>query len=172
MPELACIITEEEINARVADLARLIDRDYAGKDVVLVGVLKGAFVFMADLMRRLTVPCQVDFVRVASYGSETVSSGKVRLLMDVGLNLEGRDVILVEDIVDSGLTLKFLKEHMQAKRPRSVSICAMIDKPERREVELPIEYICTRVPEGFLVGYGLDCNEEYRSLPGIYEIKP
>ncbi|MEW5737032.1 MAG: hypoxanthine phosphoribosyltransferase [Thermodesulfobacteriota bacterium] len=172
MPNIVPIVTEKEISNKVADLARRISEDYSGRQVVLVGVLKGAFVFMADLMRRLSIPCKVDFIRVASYGSSTVSSGNVRLLMDVSLDVADRDVILVEDIVDSGLTLKFLKEHMLAKKPRSVSLCAMIDKPERRRVDLAIDYVCVQVPEGFLVGYGLDCNEEHRELPGICEIKP
>jgi hypoxanthine phosphoribosyltransferase len=164
------VFTAEEIARQVQLLASRISEDYEGKEVVLIGVLKGAFIFLADLVRQLTIPVQLDFIRVASYGTGTESSGKIRITTDVELDLRGRDVLIVEDIVDSGLTTAFLKEHLANKKPRSVKICALLDKRERRTVSIPLEYVGLQLEKGFVVGYGLDCNEGNRQLPGIYEL--
>jgi len=168
--EKRVVFTAEEIARQVKLLASRISEDYEGKEVVLIGVLKGAFIFLADLVRQLTIPVQLDFIRVASYGTGTESSGKIRITTDVELDLRGRDVLIVEDIVDSGLTTAFLKEHLANKKPRSVKICALLDKRERRTVSIPLEYVGLQLEKGFVVGYGLDCNEGNRQLPGIYEL--
>jgi hypoxanthine phosphoribosyltransferase len=166
-----CLISRADIARRVAELGEQLGRDYAGRDVVMVGVLKGVFIFMADLVRALPFPVEVDFVRLCSYGNGTSSSGEVRITKDVELSLEGRDVLIVEDIVDTGLTLAFLKEHLAEHRPRSVKICCCIDKKERRKVEVPLDYVGFPVEKGFLVGYGLDCGEQSRTLPEIFVIE-
>jgi hypoxanthine phosphoribosyltransferase len=168
--EKRVIFTAEEIARQVKLLARRISEDYEGRDVVLIGVLKGAFIFLADLVRQLTIPVQLDFIRAASYGTGTESSGKIRITTDVELDLQGLDVLIVEDIVDSGLTTAFLKEHLASKQVRSVKICALIDKRERRTISIPLDYVGLQMEKGFLVGYGLDCNEANRQLPGIYEL--
>jgi hypoxanthine phosphoribosyltransferase len=168
--EKRVVFTAEEIGRQVQLLANQISEDYKGKEVVLIGVLKGAFIFLADLVRQLTIPVQLDFIRVASYGSGTESSGKIRITTDVELDLKGLDVLIVEDIVDSGLTTAFLKEHLASKKPRSVKICTLIDKKERRAVSITLEYVGLQLEKGFIVGYGLDCNEANRQLPGIYEL--
>jgi hypoxanthine phosphoribosyltransferase len=168
--EKRVVFTAEEIARQVQLLASRISEDYEGKEVVLIGVLKGAFIFLADLVRQLTIPVELDFIRVASYGTGTESSGKIRITTDVELDLRGRDVLIVEDIVDSGLTTAFLKEHLANKKPRSVKICALLDKRERRTVSIPLEYVGLQLEKGFVVGYGLDCNEGNRQLPGIYEL--
>jgi hypoxanthine phosphoribosyltransferase len=168
--EKRVVFTAEEIGRQVRLLANQISEDYKGKEVVLIGVLKGAFIFLADLVRQLTIPVQLDFVRVASYGSGTESSGKIRITTDVELDLKGLDVLIVEDIVDSGLTTAFLKEHLASKKPRSVKICTLLDKRERRAVSITLEYVGLQLDKGFVVGYGLDCNEANRQLPGIYEL--
>ncbi len=165
-----CLIPREAIARRVAELGERISRDYTGRDLVLVGVLKGAFVFMADLVRALKIPVEVDFVRLYSYGASTHSSGEVRISKDVELFLRGRDVLIVEDIVDSGLTMVFLRQHLEGYEARSVKICCLIDKAERRQVEVRLDYVGFQVPKGFLVGYGLDCGEKGRGLPEIYEL--
>ena len=168
--EKRVVFSAEEIAREVQLLAKRISEDYEGKDVVLIGVLKGAFIFLADLVRQLTIPVQLDFIRAASYGTGTESSGKIRITTDVELDLRGRDVLIVEDIIDSGLTTAFLKEHLANKKPRSLKICALLDKIERRAVSIPLEYVGLRLEKGFVVGYGLDCNEANRQLPGIYEL--
>lgn len=168
--EKRVLFTAEQIAREVQKLASRISEDYEGKEVVLIGVLKGAFIFLADLVRQLTIPVQLDFIRAASYGTGTESSGKIRITTDVELDLRGRDVLIVEDIVDSGLTTAFVKEHLANKKPRSVKICALIDKRERRTVSIPLEYVGLQLEKGFVVGYGLDCNESNRQLPGIYEL--
>ncbi|SMC22469.1 hypoxanthine phosphoribosyltransferase [Desulfacinum hydrothermale DSM 13146] len=167
---LAPKISYEQIQHRVQELAHQISEDYQGREVVLVGVLKGAFIFMADLVRHLQIPAEVDFIRVASYGNATKSSGRVVLKKDVECPLEGKDVIIVEDIVDSGITLSWLLEHLRERKPRSLKVCALIDKYECREVEVPVDYIGIQIPGGFVVGYGLDFAERYRELQGIYEV--
>ena len=168
--EKRVVFSAEEIGRQVRLLANQISEDYKGKEVVLIGVLKGAFIFLADLVRQLTIPVQLDFIRVASYGSGTESSGKIRITTDVELDLKGLDVLIVEDIVDSGLTTAFLKEHLTSKKPRSVKICTLLDKRERRAVSITLEYVGLQLDKGFVVGYGLDCNEANRQLPGIYEL--
>jgi hypoxanthine phosphoribosyltransferase len=165
-----CLIPQAEIARRVKELAEAVGRDYAGRDVVFVGVLKGVFIFMADLVRALPFAVEVDFVRLCSYGAGTTTSGEVHITKDVELPLKDRDVLIVEDIVDTGLTLAFLRQHLAAHRPRSLKICCFIDKKERREVEVPLDYVGFTVEQGFLVGYGLDCGEKSRTLPEIFVI--
>jgi hypoxanthine phosphoribosyltransferase len=159
--------TEEEIARCVSGLAEQVSRDYEGKDLVTVGVLKGAFVFTADLVRRLTVPCRSDFLALGSYGSRSVSSGEVELLLDLRIPLRGRDVLVVEDIVDTGLSLQYALERVRREEPGSLKVCALLDKPSRRKVEVPVDYVGFTVPDRFLVGYGLDWNERFRHLPYV-----
>ena len=152
---------------RVRDLGAQVSADYSGRDLLLVGVLKGAIFFLADLMRSVEVPCEVDFMAVASYGSSTDSSGVVRILKDLDVSIEGRDVLIVEDIVDSGLTLSYLLRTMRARNPASLEVCALLTKPERRKVDLPIRYVGFEIPNRFVIGYGLDYKEKYRELPFV-----
>ncbi len=171
MPELIPVLTQKAIEDAVARVARQISKDYQNRDLVLIGSLKGAFIFMADLVRHLSIPVKIDFVRAASYGSDMSSSGKIRLSKEAELDLKGRDVLIVEDIIDTGLTLEYLREHFISLAPRSVKICAFIDKRERREKQIVIDYVCHVVETGFLVGYGLDYAENYRGLPEVYHLK-
>jgi hypoxanthine phosphoribosyltransferase len=171
MPDLKPVLSKEDIETTVSDLARRISRDYKGRDTVLVGVLKGAFVFLADLIRHLTVPVQIDFVRLASYGCDTNSSGTVRLTKDVEIDIGGKHVIVVEDIIDTGLSLEYLIDHMTSLGAKSVRICALIDKRERRERDIAADYIGRVIDRGFLVGYGLDHAENYRHLPAIFDLQ-
>lgn len=164
-------ISPQEIQRRVDALAAQINADYRGKDLVLVGVLKGAFIFLADLVRRLEVPAEVDFVRIASYGSSTESCGHIALTKDLECSIEGREVLVVEDIVDTGITMLWLVRHLESRNPRTVKICALIDKYERRKVHVPLHYAGFRLASGFIVGYGLDFAEKYRGLQGIYEVE-
>jgi hypoxanthine phosphoribosyltransferase len=164
------LISQEDIARRVRELAAQISRDYRGRDLVLVGVLKGAFIFLADLVRALDFPVEIDFVRLLSYGAGTISSGEVHITKDVELSLKGRDVLVVEDIVDIGFTMDFLRRHLATHKPQSLKICCLIDKQERRQVEVPLDYVGFRVEKGFLVGYGLDCGEKLRTLPEVYEL--
>jgi hypoxanthine phosphoribosyltransferase len=164
------LFSADEIASNVQRLARKISTDYDGCDLVLVGVLKGTFIFLADLVRQLTIPVEVDFVRLASYGTNTSSCGKVRLIADVQMNLQNRDVLIVEDIIDTGLTMEFLREHLLARQPRSLKLCVLLDKKERRDMTVPIDYRGLQLEEGFVVGYGLDCNEAGRHLPDICEM--
>lgn len=157
----------EQIQGRVAELGAEISRDYAGQEIVVIGVLKGAFVFCADLLRTLAVPAQVDFMAVSSYGSSTESSGVIKILKDLDLNIEGRHVLLVEDIVDSGLTLKYLREYLAHHNPASLRICVLLDKPSRRKTDVPVDYTGFSIPDEFIVGYGIDYAEQYRHLPYI-----
>jgi hypoxanthine phosphoribosyltransferase len=166
-----CLISRSEIARRVAELAGAINRDYADRDLVMIGVLKGAFIFLADLVRALPFSVDVDFVRLCSYGAGTTPSGEVHITKDVELSLKDRDVLIVEDIVDLGFTLNFLRQHLLSHRPRSLKICCLIDKKERREVEVPLDYVGFTVEKGFLVGYGLDCGEKSRTLPEIYVLE-
>ncbi|HEX8648949.1 MAG TPA: hypoxanthine phosphoribosyltransferase [Thermoleophilaceae bacterium] len=161
------LVEADRLAERVRELGEEISRDYAGKDLLLVGVLKGAVFFLSDLMRHLEVPCEVDFMAVASYGSSTDSSGVVRILKDLDAPIEGRDVLIVEDIVDSGLTLSYLLRTMRAREPRSLEVCALLTKPERRKVELPIRYTGFEIPNRFVIGYGLDYGEKFRNLPFV-----
>jgi hypoxanthine phosphoribosyltransferase len=155
------------LRARVRELGEQVSRDYEGRDLLLVGVLKGAVFFLSDLMRHITVPCEVDFMAVASYGSSTDSSGVVRILKDLDIPIEGREVLIVEDIVDSGLTLSYLLRTLKARNPQSLEVCALLTKPERRKVDLPIRYVGFEIPNRFAIGYGLDHAERYRNLPYV-----
>jgi hypoxanthine phosphoribosyltransferase len=158
------LIGSERLHARVAELGDEISRDYAGRDLVLVGVLKGALIFMADLMRSLEVPCEIDLMAVSSYGSATDSSGVVRILKDLDTSINGRHVLIVEDIVDSGLTLQYLLRNLRAREPASIEVCALLTKPERRRVETPIRYTGFEIPNLFVIGYGLDHAQRHRNL--------
>jgi hypoxanthine phosphoribosyltransferase len=161
-----------DIAARLDEMAEEIDRDYEGKEVLLVGVLKGAVFLMADLARRLTVPTSMDFMACSSYGSSTTSSGTVRILKDLDADIDGKHVLLVEDIIDSGLTLDYLMRNLRSRHPASVEVAALLTKPSRREVDLPVRYIGFEVPDVFVVGYGLDFAERYRGLRSIVALKP
>jgi hypoxanthine phosphoribosyltransferase len=158
------LVTEEDLQRRVRELADEVSRDYEGRDLLLVAILKGAVPFLADFMRRLSVPCEVDFMDVSSYGSSTDSSGVVRILKDLDASISGRDVLIVEDIIDSGLTLHYLLRNLQARDPASLEVCALLTKPERRRVDLPIQYVGFEIPNKFAIGYGLDWDERFRNL--------
>jgi hypoxanthine phosphoribosyltransferase len=158
------LVEAEALQARVQELGRQISRDYADRDLLMVGVLKGAVFFLSDLMREISVPCEVDFMAVASYGSSTDSSGVVRILKDLDIPIEGREVLIVEDIVDSGLTLSYLLRTLKARTPKSLAVCALLTKPDRRKVDLPIHYVGFEIPNRFAIGYGLDHAERYRNL--------
>ena len=168
MPELTLVLNEEEIQSKVEEIASRISSDYENRELVLLGVLNGAFIFLSDLIRKITIPCVVDFIGASSYGAATISSGNIRLTKEASINLEGKNVLIVEDIVDTGLTMTFLIDYLKSFNPESVKICAFIDKPERREVDISIDYPCFTIEDGFLVGYGLDYNEEYRGLREVY----
>ena len=161
------LVPEDRLAQRVRELAAEITRDYSGRDLLLVGVLKGAVFFLSDLMRHLEIPVEVDFMAVASYGSATRSSGVVRILKDLDAVIEGRDVLIVEDIVDSGLTLQYLLRNLAGRDPRSLEVCALLVKPERQKVELPTRYVGFEIPNRFAIGYGLDYDERYRNLPYV-----
>ncbi len=164
-PEI--LFSKAVIKGRVGELARRISQDYAGRDLLVVGVLKGAFVFMADLVRGLDIPCQVDFVRLASYGAGSTSSGKVRITKDLETDIAGRHVLIVEDIVDTGLTLAWLAETLRQRQPASIRVCAFLDKSQRRQVPFTADYVGFTIPDAFVVGYGLDFNEDFRFLPDV-----
>ncbi len=171
MPEeMIPVLSRAEISQKVQGLAQRISEDYTGKELVVLGVLKGCFIFLADLVREITIPVLVDFVRLASYGSNTKSSGTIRITKEAELDIRDRDVLIVEDIIDSGVTIAFLLDHLKSFSPKSVKVCTFIDKSERREVQVPIDYAGIMVEQGFLVGYGLDFDEKYRALPAIYRI--
>jgi hypoxanthine phosphoribosyltransferase len=161
------LVGAEDLSRRVKELANQISSDYADKDLLLIGVLKGAVFFVSDLMRHLDIPVEVDFMAVASYGSATRSSGVVRILKDLDAAIEGRDVLIVEDIVDSGLTLQYLLRNLAGRNPRSLEVCALLIKPERRKVDLHTRYVGFEIPDRFAIGYGLDHAERYRNLPYV-----
>jgi hypoxanthine phosphoribosyltransferase len=171
-PAIGEILVEaDELKRRVAELGAEINRDYEGKDLVMIGVLKGAVLFLADLMRELEIPCEIDFMAVSSYGSATDSSGVVRILKDLDSSIAGRDVLLVEDIVDSGLTLHYLLKNLKAREPRSLEVVALLTKPERRRIDLPIRYVGFEIPNRFAIGYGLDHGQRYRNLGYVAALK-
>jgi hypoxanthine phosphoribosyltransferase len=161
------LVAQDDLQRRVKELGAEISADYEGSDLVMIGVLKGAILFLADLMRELTVPCEVDFMAVSSYGSSTDSSGVVRILKDLDASIEGRDVLVVEDIIDSGLTLHYLMKNLRARNPASLEVCALLTKPERRRIDLPIRYVGFEIPNRFAIGYGLDHAQRYRNLPYV-----
>ena len=164
------LLSEEEIKGIVSDLAARINRDYADKRLLLIGILKGAYVFLADLARALTIPCEIEFLRVSSYRSQS-RPGELEVLSDLSLPLENYDVLVVEDILDSGKTLSYMLGHMKAKNPRSLALCAFLDKPSRRVVPVEADYVGRKIPDAFVVGYGLDYAQRYRSLPYIGVLK-
>jgi hypoxanthine phosphoribosyltransferase len=164
------LYSRREIQKRVKELAGIISKDYRKEDLILIGVLKGAFVFLSDLARNLSIPVKLDFVRLASYGSQSQTQGEVRLTKTIEIPIQDKHILVVEDIVDSGLTLNFLLEFLKKENPKSVRICALINKSERREVPINIDYVGFSVPEGFIVGYGLDFDERYRHLPELYHL--
>jgi hypoxanthine phosphoribosyltransferase len=166
------LIEEDVLRSRVIELGDEISRDYDGRELLLIGVLKGAVFFMADLMRQLTVPCEIDFMAISSYGASTDSSGVVRILKDLDINIEGRDVLVVEDIIDSGLTLSYLMRNLEAREPASLEVCALLTKPARREIDVPVRYVGFEIPNRFVIGYGLDFAERYRNLPYVGVLDP
>jgi hypoxanthine phosphoribosyltransferase len=172
MPELKPVLPAEEIDRLVGDLANRISSDYRGRDLVLVAVLKGAFVFLSDLARKLTIPVKIDFVQAASYGSGSASSGHIRLTKELGVDIRDKDVLLVEDIIDTGLTLNYLIRYLRGKSPASLRICTLLDKPARRLVDIPVDYIGFEIPDQFVVGYGLDYGERYRNLRFVGVLRP
>jgi hypoxanthine phosphoribosyltransferase len=166
------LLDAETVAGRVAELGAQLSADYAGRDPVLVSVLKGALIFLADLMRAMDLPTSIDFMEVSSYGAAIESSGQVRILKDLSKPIEGRDVIVVEDIIDTGLTLNYLLGYLADRQPASIRICCLLDKPARRLAEIPIDYIGFTIPDRFVIGYGLDYGERYRNLPYIGVLKP
>ncbi len=166
------LFSEEKIASIVRNMGRQISEDYVGKNLFMVSVLKGSLVFMADLMRAVTIPCSIDFLSVSSYGNGTASSGEVRILKDLDCSLEGKDLLIVEDILDSGMPLSFLLKTLSARNPASIRLCTFLDKPERRRVDIRPDYVGAEVPDKFIVGYGLDYAEKYRNLPYIGVLKP
>lgn len=164
------LITEDQIRTRVAELASEINADYAGRDLLVVGILKGSALFLADLIRRISLPCAVDFMCLSSY-SGTNSTGQVRLLLDLRQSIEGKDVLVVEDIIDTGLTLSYLLHNLQLRGPRSLEVCAFLDKPDCHKIVIKAKYAGFRIPNHFVVGYGLDYNERYRNLPYVGVLK-
>lgn len=167
------LVSEEQLKAKVAELGAQISRDYAGKNLVLVSILKGSVVFMADLMRAVSIPCNIDFMVVSSYGgSNTTTSGLVKIIKDLDGDLSGKDVLIVEDILDTGMTLHYLKQLLQDRNPNSIRIATLLDKPERRRAAVRADYVGYQVPDEFVVGYGLDYDEKYRNLPYVGVLKP
>ena len=166
------LFSQEEIDLRLGELAAEINRDYAGKEPMLISVLRGSFVFMADLTRKIDLPCTVDFMAVSSYGKGTTSSGQVQITKDLSDDIEGKDILVVEDILDSGNTLNYLMKLLQARHPASIRLCTLLDKPERRVVPVQADYVGFTIPDEFVVGYGLDYAEKYRNLPYIGVLKP
>ena len=166
------LISEEEIAAKVKEIGTQISKDFEGKNPIIISVLKGSFMFMADLVRAITIPCIVDFMSVSSYGSGTMSSGEVKIVKDFDNSIDGRHVIIVEDILDSGRTLSYLMKTLEARGAASISICTFLDKPERRVVPVEVAYSCFEVPDAFIVGYGLDYDQQYRNLPYVGVLKP
>ena len=165
------LYSRELIQKRVREIAGRLSADYAGRELVVIGILKGAFIFMADLIRAMTIPCQIDFVRVASYGAGQESSGKVVMTKDIETSIAGRDVLIVEDIVDTGLTLTYLVNWLKERNPNSIKVCVFLDKRKRRKVSFEADYVVFTMDDGFVVGYGLDFNEQARYLPEVYIIK-
>lgn len=164
--------SEAEVMAKVEELGRIITHDYQGKDLLVVGILKGAFIFMADLVRKIDLPVEIDFMSVSSYGTSTVSSGEVRIVKDLDNSIKDKDVLIIEDIVDTGLTLKYIKEILNKREPKSVKVCCLLDKPSRRTADMIPEYVGFTIPDEFIVGYGLDYAEKYRNYPAVCILKP
>ena len=171
MPELIPVLKKDDIEHMVVQVANRISSDYQERELVLIGVLKGAYIFLSDLVRQMSIPTQVDFISVSSYGADTSSSEKIRLTKDIDIDVKNKDVLIIEDIIDTGLTLSYIVEHVKSFNPKTIKVCTLIDKRERRKSKIKIDYACHLVAEGFLVGYGLDYSEDYRNLPDIYHLK-
>ena len=169
---LKVLVSEEELKAKVAELGAQISKDYEGRNLVLVSILKGSVVFMADLMRAVSIPCSIDFMVVSSYGKNTETSGLVKIIKDLDQDLSGKDVLIVEDILDTGVTLSKLKPMLRLRNPASIRIAAILDKPTRRKADIHADYLGFEVPDEFVVGYGLDYDEKYRNLPYVGVLKP
>lgn len=169
---LKILVSEEEIKQKVAELGAQISRDYEGKNLLLVSILKGSVVFMADLMRAITIPARIDFMAVSSYGNGVKTSGVVKIVKDLDLDLHGYDVLIVEDILDSGMTLKYITSLLEQRGTNSIRIATLLDKPSRRKVDIKADYFCFDVPDEFVVGYGLDYDEKYRNFPSVGVLKP
>lgn len=165
------LFTEQQIRDKIREIGKKISDEYKGKDLILVGILKGSVMFMSDLMKEITIPCSMDFMSVSSYGNSAESSGRVEILKDLDFSIEGKDILIVEDIIDSGITLAYLKDYLYSKKPNSLEICTLLNKPERRKVNIESKYMGFNVPDVFLVGYGLDFAEKYRNLPYIGILK-
>lgn len=166
------LITEEEIEAKTKELAQRITQDYRGKDLLLVCILKGGMMFLADLMRKIEIPLDIDFMAISSYGDATESTGVVRILMDLATPIEGRNVLIVEDIIDTGRTLQYITENLRTRKPATLKICTLLDKRARRVIDIPLDYVGFEVPDKFVVGYGLDYGQIYRNLPFVGVLKP
>lgn len=166
------LLDEERLHKLVADIGAKISEDYKDKKLLMVSILKGSVVFMADLMRAITIPCRIDFMAVSSYGSGTKTSGVVKIIKDLDIPLEGYDLLIVEDILDSGMTLSYILDILKSRGPKSIQICTLFDKPERRQADVKAAYVGTQVPDAFIVGYGLDYDERYRNLPFVGVLKP
>jgi hypoxanthine phosphoribosyltransferase len=166
------LISRQELNDKVKELAERINNDYRGKEPVLVSILKGSIVFLSELMKHLTIKSSIDFIAVSSYQGETESSGVVKLIMDLRESIEGKDVLLVEDIVDTGLTVAYLRDNLETRRPASLKLCTLLNKPENMEIDIKMDYLGFKIPDKFVVGYGLDYQEKYRNLPFIGTLKP
>jgi hypoxanthine phosphoribosyltransferase len=164
---MRALITERRLKARINWLGRRIGKDYSGKSPIFIGILKGSFIFMADLIRAADIECEIDFMGVASYGSSKRGSGVVRLLKDINVNVQGRHILIVEDIIDSGLTANYIKQYLQLRKPKSIEFVTLLDKKKARRVDIDIKYVGFDIPEVFVVGYGLDFNEKHRQLPYI-----
>lgn len=171
MTELILVLKKDDIKTKVAQIAGRISSDYQDQELVLIGILKGAFIFLSDLVRHLSIPVKIDFVGVSSYGSGTSSTGTIKLTQTIDVDLTNKDVLVVEDIVDTGLTLTYIVDYLKTLNPRTIKVCALLDKHERRKEDITIDYACHVVAKGFLVGYGLDHNENYRELSEIYHLK-
>lgn len=164
------IVSKEAISAKVKEFGRQISQDYEGKELVLIGVLKGGFVFLADLVREITIPCVIDFISVSSYGSSTISSGTVKITKDLDTDIEGKHVVIVEDLVDTGLTLDYLVTLLATRKPADIKTCALLDKPTKRKINIKADYSGIEIPDMFVVGYGLDYAGKYRNLPEVHTI--
>jgi len=171
MPDFIPVLKKDDIDKMVAAVAHRISSDYQDRELILIGVLKGSFIFLSDLIRKLSIPVKVDFVGVSSYGPGTASSGKIQITKKLEIDIKKKDVLVVEDIVDSGLTLTWLIDYLMSFKPKTIKVCTLLDKIERREKKIILDYVCHVVNEGFLVGYGLDYSEDYRNLPEVYHLK-
>lgn len=165
------LFSEEEIKKKVIELGEMITKDYAGKDLIVIGVLKGANMFLSDLIRNIDIRITIDFIDVSSYGASTESSGVVKINKDLDFSIENKNILIVEDIIDTGLTLKYLLKNLRSRNPKSIKICTLLDKPERRKVDIKVDYIGFNIPDEFIVGYGIDYAEKYRNLPFVASLK-